>query len=257
MRTVMSLSVQGVVSSEYQDMLQGALKQAQMMSLLSFFFLAFADLFRLVAMLWHSGESPRLLFPFSFTQKFDCLRIPRISGLHSDNPTYRYGSTLVASREYDLTQFFTIFGATLFGTQATVRLFGFAYSKISEPCNSQQCAAYFMIGFTRGKLAANHVLGWRIKKDHQQTSLTVDTPLSSLTADTKGLGGSVAVAFNNVYFSYPTRERAVLKGIDFEVGLDLYATQSCLCPVARRKELTICNRIGQKRPARRICGRVR
>jgi hypothetical protein len=68
------------------------------------------------------------------------------------------------------------------------------------------------IGFTRGKIAANSVLGWGLSRRDEQTSLTLDT---------SGQKGGPAVTFKDVYFSYPTRERAILNGINFEVRIGL------------------------------------
>jgi len=97
----------------------------------------------------------------------------------------------------------------VFGTQSISRLFGFAYSKSFCTSNFNGTIAHSTPGFTKGKFAANHALGWDVTSELQKSQLSQSTdPLPEK---------HIAVAFQNVHFRYPTRERNVLKGISFEV----------------------------------------
>lgn len=103
-----------------------------------------------------------------------------------------YGSRLIASGEYTVTQFFVIFIAVVFGGQAAGQFFGYTTS------------------ISKATVAANYILWLRtltptIKEDEQNSGI--------------GPSGDGSVEFQNVDFSYQQRGAArVLKDISFEVS---------------------------------------
>jgi ABC-type multidrug transport system fused ATPase/permease subunit len=113
---------------------------------------------------------------------------------------------LLSSRRYSLAEFYTIFASVIFGAQATTKLFGFAYSK--SHLRKKTRRSYSLPGFTKGKFAANHVLGVQITQKVRDLSTAV--PEDSQ----KGF----AISFRDVHFRYPTRIAQVFCGLSFDVS---------------------------------------
>ena len=105
-----------------------------------------------------------------------------------------YGSRLIASGEYTVTQFFVIFIAVVFGGQAAGQFFGYSTS------------------ISKAKVAANYLLWLR----------TLRANIGENDSN-KGNGpsGDGAVGLENVEFRYKQRDASrVLRGISMKVSTD-------------------------------------
>ncbi|KAI0228655.1 hypothetical protein L0F63_005647 [Massospora cicadina] len=110
--------------------------------------------------------------------------------------TFWYGATLVANREYELQQFFTIFMALVMGASGASRVF--AYAPDMNKARDAAATLFYLL--------------------HRQPH--IDASDASPGARVVGRGGVAGrIKFEGVHFSYPTRPGAkVLRGIDFEVN---------------------------------------
>lgn len=119
-----------------------------------------------------------------------------------------YGSRLIASGEYTVTQFFVIFIAVVFGGQAAAQFFGYSTS------------------ITKAKVAANYILWLRtlqgtVREDNHNAK--------------NGPSGDGAIGLENVEFRYKQRNASrVLKGITMKVRIPTKPTpQAQLTPLSR------------------------
>ncbi|KAJ6204002.1 LOW QUALITY PROTEIN: leptomycin B resistance protein pmd1 [Bipolaris maydis] len=103
--------------------------------------------------------------------------------------TFWYGGTLLASREYNNVDFFVIYQAIISGAVAAGMFFSFA------PNMAQVTGA------------ANRILSMRPPPTNKATSYP---PLST---SEKGVG----IEFQNVYFTYPSRELPVLSNLNIQI----------------------------------------
>nr|POE66216.1 leptomycin b resistance protein pmd1 [Quercus suber] len=108
-----------------------------------------------------------------------------------------YGSTLIASGEYTVEQFFRIYIAVIFGGQAAGQFFGYTTS------------------MTKARPAANYILWLRTLKARigENDSNKGNGPPS----------GDSEIAAEDVEFSYRQRRARVLKGIDMTIRPGTYA----------------------------------
>ena len=106
-----------------------------------------------------------------------------------------YGSRLIASGEYEVTQFFVIFIAVVFGGQAAGQFFGYSTS------------------ITKAKVAGNYLLWLRT------LSATIKEDDSNKD---KGPSGDGLIGVENVEFRYKQRDASrVLRGITMKVSFNL------------------------------------
>ncbi|KAF2717520.1 putative ABC transporter [Polychaeton citri CBS 116435] len=113
-----------------------------------------------------------------------------------------YGSRLVASGEYTVTQFFTIFLSVVFGAQAASQFFGYTTS------------------ITKARGAANYIL-W----------LRTIQPTMRENEDNKDIGPPTdgPISLENVEFRYKQRDAArVLKGVSIKIDSGSYV--ACVGP---------------------------
>jgi ATP-binding cassette subfamily B (MDR/TAP) protein 1 len=103
--------------------------------------------------------------------------------------TFWYGGTLLASREYGVVDFFVIYQAIISGAIAAGTFFSFA------PNMAQATGA------------ANRILSMRQSNTDKPASYP---PLNTLT---EGVG----IEFQNVYFTYPSREQPVLSNLNIQI----------------------------------------
>jgi ATP-binding cassette subfamily B (MDR/TAP) protein 1 len=124
------------------------------------------------------------MIPYAFSQSVEFLALAL---------GFWYGSRLIASGEYDTTQFFVVFIAVVFGFQAAGQFFGYTTS------------------ITKARAAANYILWLR----------TVESKIAE-TPENQDKGPSDEdgpVAMENVEFRYIQRaDSRVLRGIDIKVG---------------------------------------
>nr|POE79657.1 multidrug resistance protein 1 [Quercus suber] len=108
-----------------------------------------------------------------------------------------YGSTLIASGEYTVQQFFRIYIAVVFGGQAAGQFFGYTTS------------------MTKARPAANYILWLRTLKARigENDSNKGNGPPS----------GDAEIAVEDLEFSYKQRRARVLKGIDMTIRPGTYA----------------------------------
>jgi len=108
-----------------------------------------------------------------------------------------YGSRLIASGEYSVTQFFVIFIAVVFGGQGVAQFFGYTTS------------------ITKAKVAANYIFWLRtIKANIRETDDNRD----------RGPSGDESVGVENVEFRYKQRDASkVLRGISVSIEPGSYA----------------------------------
>ena len=122
------------------------------------------------------------LIPYAFSQSVDFL----VMALG-----FWYGSRLIASGEYSVTQFFVIFIAVVFGGQGAAQLFSYTSS------------------FTKAKVAANYLLWYR----------TVQANIRETDANQgKGPAEDGTIGVENVEFRYKQRNASkVLRGISMKI----------------------------------------
>ena len=122
------------------------------------------------------------LIPYALSQSIDFL----IMALG-----FWYGSRLVASGEYTVTQFFVIFIAVIFGGQGAAQFFAYTTS------------------ITKAKVAANYILWLRtVKASICETDKNQD----------KGPSGDGSIGVENIEFRYKQRDASkVLRGISMKI----------------------------------------
>ncbi len=124
---------------------------------------------------------------------------------------FYYGSRLLASGEYTLKQFFTIFISVIFGGQAAAQFFGYSTS------------------ITKARPAANYILWLRtltasVREDETNKQI--------------GPSGDGAIALDNVEFRYKQRDASrVLRGISINIEPGSYA--ACVGPSGCGKSTAI------------------
>ncbi|KAL2404594.1 ABC multidrug transporter E [Exophiala dermatitidis] len=111
--------------------------------------------------------------------------------------TFWYGGQLLASREYNPTQFFVIYVAIIQGAQGAGQFLSFS------PNISQATAA------------ANRILGLRQQATGTQKA-TSSHPGKALQAVAKDVGGA-SIKFTGVTFKYPTRDTPIYRNLSFSM----------------------------------------
>ena len=167
-RTVASLTMEPMILAEYKKMLDYIVNTAVRASVITY-------------------------IPYALSQSLDFL----VMALG-----FWYGSKLLASGEYTVTQFFVVFIAVVFGGQAAAQFFGYSTS------------------ITKARPAANYVLWLRTL----QANIRED-------GDNKSIGpsGDGAIALEDVEFRYKQRDASrVLRGISMDIPAGSYA--ACVGP---------------------------
>ena len=128
------------------------------------------------------------LIPYALSQSVDFL----IMALG-----FWYGSRLIASGEYTVTQFFVIFIAVVFGGQGAAQFFSYTTS------------------ITKAKVAANYILWLRtVKANICETAENQD----------RGPSGDGSIGVENIEFRYKQRDASkVLRGISMKIEPGTYA----------------------------------
>ncbi|KAL2410372.1 ABC multidrug transporter E [Exophiala dermatitidis] len=111
--------------------------------------------------------------------------------------TFWYGGQLLASREYNPTQFFLIYVAIIQGAQGAGQFLSFS------PNISQATAA------------ANRILGLRQQATETQKA-TSSHPGKALQVVAKDVGGA-SIKFTGVTFKYPTRDTPIYRNLSFSM----------------------------------------
>jgi ATP-binding cassette subfamily B (MDR/TAP) protein 1 len=154
-RTVLSLIMEDMIGDRYQTLLKGHVTKA-----------------------FSSAKYGTIVFAASDSIELACMAL-----------TFWYGGTLLASREYDIVDFFVIYQAIVQGAIAAGMWFSFA------PNMAQATGA------------ANRILSMRPPKESAARSYP---PLNSST-------DGVGIEFQNVYFTYKSREVPVLSNLNLQV----------------------------------------
>jgi ATP-binding cassette subfamily B (MDR/TAP) protein 1 len=154
-RTVLSLIMEDMIGNRYQTLLKGHVTQA-----------------------FSSAKYGTIVFAASDSIELACMAL-----------TFWYGGTLLASREYDIVDFFVIYQAIVQGAVAAGMWFSFA------PNMAQATGA------------ANRILSMRPPKNAPPPSYP------RLNNPTEGVG----IEFQNVYFTYKSREVPVLSNLNLQV----------------------------------------
>lgn len=154
-RTVLSLLMEDTITERYQTLLSGHVKQA-----------------------YGSAKYGTLVFAASDSVELACMAL-----------SFWYGGTLLASREYDLIDFFVIYMAIVQGALAAGMWFSLAPNIASATS------------------AANRILSMRTPND---------APPPKYEAIQEPEGG-VGVEFQNVYFTYKSRDVPVLSNLNIKV----------------------------------------
>ncbi|KAF2732133.1 leptomycin B resistance protein pmd1 [Polyplosphaeria fusca] len=155
MRTVLSLTLEQTIGDRYQTLLQGQVRHA-----------------------FGTAKFGTIIFAASDSVEFACMAL-----------TFWYGGTLLASREYDLVDFFIIYMAVVQGAVAAGMWFSFAP-------NMAQASG-----------AANRILSLR-------PSTTAPPPKYD---DIAPMPHGASIDFRNVYFTYQSREIPVLSNLNFSI----------------------------------------
>lgn len=154
-RTVLSLIMEDMIGNRYDTLLKGHVKEA------------FAQ-----------AKFGTIIFAASDSIELACMAL-----------AFWYGGTLLASREYNVVDFFVIYMAVIQGAAAAGMWFSFA------PNMAQATGA------------ANRILSMRPPKNAAPPTYT------PLPAAEKGVG----IDFQNVYFTYKSREVPVLSNLNLQV----------------------------------------
>ncbi|KAF2279224.1 P-loop containing nucleoside triphosphate hydrolase protein [Westerdykella ornata] len=155
-RTVLSLTMEDMIGDRYQSLLRAQVKEA-----------------------YGKAKYGTVIFAASDSVDLACMAL-----------SFWYGGTLLASREYDLMDFFVIYMAVIQGALAAGQWFSLA------PNMSQATAA------------ANRILSMRPTSSSKATTYR---PIP----ESESLGGGVE--FRNVFFKYPTREAPVLSNLNLKI----------------------------------------
>jgi ATP-binding cassette subfamily B (MDR/TAP) protein 1 len=154
-RTVLSLIMEDMIGNRYDSLLKGHVKEA-----------------------FASAKYGTIIFAASDSIELACMAL-----------AFWYGGTLLASREYNIVDFFVIYMAVIQGASAAGMWFSFA------PNMAQATGA------------ANRILSMRPPKNAPAPNYT-PLPIAE-----KGVG----IDFNNVYFTYKSREVPVLSNLNLQV----------------------------------------
>ncbi|KAF1836449.1 P-loop containing nucleoside triphosphate hydrolase protein [Decorospora gaudefroyi] len=154
-RTVLSLIMEDMIGNRYESLLKNHVSRA-----------------------FSSAKYSTIVFAASDSIELACMAL-----------TFWYGGTLLASREYDLVQFFVIYQALVQGAMAAGIWFSFA------PNMAQATGA------------ANRILSMRPSKNA--------TAHSPMPPSNPAIG--VSIEFQNVYFTYQSREVPVLSNLNLHV----------------------------------------
>ncbi|KAF1996643.1 leptomycin B resistance protein pmd1 [Amniculicola lignicola CBS 123094] len=154
-RTVISLTMEDLIGDRYQDLLKSHVTKA-----------------------FSSAKYGTVVFAASDSVELACMAL-----------AFWYGGTLLASREYNLMDFFVIYMAIVQGAVAAGMWF-------SVTPNMAEATA-----------AANRILSLRTHKDFKPPSYEkIESP-----------PGGVSVDFQNVYFTYKSRDVPVLSNLNIKV----------------------------------------
>lgn len=154
-RTVMSLIMEDTIGDRYSTLLEGHVSQA-----------------------FGRAKWSTLVFAGSDSIELACMAL-----------CFWYGGTLLASREYNILQYFVIYVAVVQGSQAAGMWFSFA-PNMAEATG-----------------AANRILSLRPSKDEKE----VEPEEFTKTED------AIGIEFKNVYFSYKSREVPVITGLNLKI----------------------------------------
>ncbi|KAI1346307.1 multidrug resistance protein [Xylaria sp. FL0043] len=161
-RTVSSLTLEDTINDRYEKLLMGHV----------------TDAFRKAT--WRT-----LIFAFSDSV-----------GLAVQSLIFWYGGTLLASREYDILNFFVCYIAVIQGAEGAGQ--GFSFGP-----NAAQATA-----------AANRILSIRESRNRDTSAKTAQIP------DTDG---GVKIELKDVHFRYPTRNMSIFKGINITIEKGQFA----------------------------------
>lgn len=154
-RTVMALIMEDLICDRYETLLQGHVSKA-----------------------WTTARFSTIVFAASDSVELACMAL-----------CFWYGGTLLASREYNLVDYFIIYMAVVQGAVAAGMFFSFA-PNMAEATG-----------------AANRILSIR-SRDKQEPS----KPNSLAPSE-----GGVGVEFKNIYFTYGNRDVPVLTGLNIKI----------------------------------------
>ncbi|KAF2472343.1 P-loop containing nucleoside triphosphate hydrolase protein [Lindgomyces ingoldianus] len=160
-RTVLSLIMEDMISSRYDTLLKGHVRDA-----------------------FRSAKLNMLVFAASDSLELACNAL-----------AFWYGGTLLARREYDIIQFFVVFMGIIFGSVAAGMWFSVA------PNMAQATGA------------ANRILSMRAAQKEGEESWT----------KMREEKGAVSVEFQNVGFTYKSREIPVLSNLNLKVEAGQFA----------------------------------
>ncbi|KAF2870724.1 leptomycin B resistance protein pmd1 [Massariosphaeria phaeospora] len=160
-RTVLSLIMEDVIGDRYQSLLSEHVKAA-----------------------FKSAKFGTIVFAASDSVEMACMAL-----------TFWYGSTLLASREYDSVDFFVIYMAIIQGATSAGMWFSIAP-------NMAQAAG-----------AANRILSMRTHNDTKAATYKALSPSP----------GGISVEFRSVNFSYKSRDVPVLSNLNIKVAAGQFA----------------------------------
>jgi ATP-binding cassette subfamily B (MDR/TAP) protein 1 len=169
-RTVLSLIMEDMIGDRYDTLLKGHVRDA-----------------------FRSARWATLIFAASDSVELACMAL-----------AFWYGGTLLAKREYYITDFFVVYMGTVFGAVAAGMWFSVA------PNMAQATGA------------ANRIISMRPSKTHSSDDYT----------DMKPSNDGVSVEFRNVDFTYKSREVPVLNNLSFKVEAGQFAALvgASVCP---------------------------
>ncbi|KAG9238824.1 P-loop containing nucleoside triphosphate hydrolase protein [Amylocarpus encephaloides] len=160
-RTVTSLTLEDMICKRYENLLQDHVNKA-----------------------WMKARFSTLIFSLSDSVTMLCMAL-----------TFYYGGRLLASREYDPTQFFVVYMAIIQGSESSGSLLSFGP-------NMAQAAA-----------AANRILSFRIRpKDVADEELEM-----------KDTEGGVQIELRDMWFKYPTRDIPIFQGLNLTIEKGQFA----------------------------------
>ncbi|KAH6646349.1 P-loop containing nucleoside triphosphate hydrolase protein [Truncatella angustata] len=161
-RTVASMTLEDTITDRYDKLLNGHVVTA-----------------------YKKARWTTLIFAFSDSISLGCQAL-----------IFWYGGRLMATREYDPTQFFVCYMAVIQGAEAAGN--GFSFGP-----NAAQASA-----------AANRILSIRGSPDNRDSKDPANIP------DTDG---GIQIELKNVHFKYPTRNVSIFKGLNLSIGKGQFA----------------------------------
>jgi ABC-type multidrug transport system fused ATPase/permease subunit len=160
-RTVLSLIMEDTITDRYATLLRSHVTDA-----------------------YGSAKFGTIIFAASDSVELACMAL-----------TFWYGGTLLASREYDVMQFFVIYMAIVQGAVAAGTWFSFAPNMAAATG------------------AANRILSMRVPNNAPKPKYD----------DISEKEGGVAIDFQNVYFSYKSRDVPVLSNLNINIAPGQFA----------------------------------